>query len=169
MTMYKISLKQTFLNDYDAYYKIRCSPGDIYWNGYLSKPDYDKLKKIFIQRISNTPFNIGDRHIYLIILHDGTNSISIGFIQLLHRESCIEIGYTVIEDYQGKGFATEALKLALTIARKKEKKVIVCIRDDNIASQKVAIKCGFFRTDEYIEKEYPKVGIVKLRTYYNIL
>ena len=47
------------------------------------------------------------------------------------------------------------------------KKVIVRIRDDNIPSQRIAIKNGFTRTNDYELVDYPACNQmnVKLRTY----
>lgn len=71
----------------------------------------------------------------------------------------------MIEEYQGHGYATKALKLGVEIAKEIDQSIYVQIRDDNVASQSVARKCGFVRTDEYLEHEYPKTGSVPLRKY----
>jgi RimJ/RimL family protein N-acetyltransferase len=159
--MVKVIVAQA--DDYDEYYRIRSSPADIYWNGHLSKPDYESFKKIFLTRIQNAPFdNPGDGKIFLV---QNEEKINVGFTQLIRREDCIEIGYSIIEEFQKRGYATEALKLTIPLAQYYFKKVIVCIRDDNTASQKVAIKNHFTRTDLYVVKNYPNTGNVKLRTY----
>lgn len=149
--------------DYDEYYRIRSSPADIYWNGHLSKPDYENFKKIFLTRIQNAPFeNPGDGKIFLVQIEE---KINVGFTQLIRREDCIEIGYSIIEKFQKRGYATEALKLTIPFAQHYLKRVIVCIRDDNTASQRVALKNHFARTDQYVIKNYPNTGDIKLRTY----
>ena len=154
---------ETTKQDYEEYYRIRCSPADIFWNGYEQKPDYDAFREIFMERICTAPFlEAESRRIYLVQNEEGIN---IGFTQLILHDDCIEIGYSIVEDYQGKGHATEALRQMLTIARKIRKRVIVRIRDDNKASQRVAIKNGFVKTEKFVIKDYPKTGTVKLRTY----
>jgi RimJ/RimL family protein N-acetyltransferase len=158
-----VHLVETAEKDYEEYYKIRSSASDIYWNGYLDKPDYKEFKKVFLARTCKCDFSkADDRRIYLI---QNDRKINIGFVQLIWRDNSIEIGYSIIDEYQGNGYATQALKAAIPIAKKYFDDVIVRIRDDNIASQHVAIKCGFSRTEIYIETEYPNVGIIKLRTY----
>ena len=163
--MGNVMLVDTKEADYDEYYSIRCSPADIYWNGYTKKPDYKTFKSIYLNRISSSEFcKPEDRRLYFVQNEDG---FKVGFVQFIMRESAIEIGYSIIEDFQCMGYATEALQLAITklLAQKAPHSIIVRIRDDNIASQRVALKCGFCRTEKYVKKEYPKKGIVRLRIY----
>lgn len=158
-----VRIVKTCADDYDEYYRIRSSPADIYWNGYLSKPDYDNFRELFLKRIHSAPFDSpGDRKIYLVQIENHTN---IGFTQLIRHADCVEIGYSIIEDYQKKGYATIALQQTIPLARRFFKNVIVRIRDDNIASQKVALKNHFIRTETFVEKDYPVAGAIKLRTY----
>lgn len=165
--MSNISLIETHASDFDEYYRIRCSPADIYWNGYLHEPDRESFRRLFLARTAAAPFEKPeDRHIYLIqLLLDGGVPTYIGFIQLIRRVGAVEIGYTVIEEYQGNGYATQALQMAIVYAKRYMDRIIVRIRDDNIASQRVAEKSGFARSNRYVEKEYPSAGIVKLREY----
>ena len=77
----------------------------------------------------------------------------------------MEIGYSIKENFQGNGYGTKALALGIELAHEHGENIIVRIRDDNIASQRVAINNGFERTDEYVFQNIPNVGKVKLRTY----
>lgn len=166
--MEKIYLKATELSDYDEYYKIRCSPSDIYWNGYYDKPDRNKFKELFINRIASSPFEKPeDRNLFLIGLRQAeSDDLFVGFVQLIRRENGVEIGYSVVEEYQNRGIATIALKQAVSIAQNYSKNIFVRIRDDNILSQKVALKNGFIKSNEFEILDYPKAGKVALRTYY---
>lgn len=155
-------LEQTTAEDYEDYYLIRCSPADIYWNGYEKEPDKEEFKKLYLKRLSSSPFdNNEDRRLYFI----NVNSCRIGFVQLIKHSDCVEIGYTIIEAFQKHGYATYALQQAITLAKEFNNTICVRIRDDNYASQKVALKNGFCTTSEYTQKEYPHCGIVKLRKY----
>lgn len=158
-----VILKPTTVDDYDEYYRIRCSPGDIYWNGYESEPDKEKFKILFLNRLGDAPFEKPeDRRLFLIQLID---NINIGFLQLIKRKDGIDIGYTVIEEYQHHGYATDALTKGIALAEKLDYRIYVQIRDDNIASQGVAKRCGFIKTEEYKVLDYPRAGKVKLRKY----
>ena len=59
-----------------------------------------------------------------------------------------EIGYGIDDEFQGKGYATEAVKLALEWAFSHPGVAAVEAETDpdNIASQKVLAKCGFKAT-----------------------
>lgn len=161
--MPRIKLVMARAENYGDFYRIRSSPSDIYWNGYTKKPDFQSFKLLYLKRINSSPFNNPeDRKVFFVL---NECDVVIGFTQLIRHENCIEIGYTIVERYQGKGYATEALIKTVPIAQQYFETVIVRIRDDNVASQRVALKAGFVRTDEYIEHDYPKAGIVKLRTY----
>ncbi len=162
----KIILKPTTAEDYNAYYKIRCSKADIYWNGYTNKPDKKSFRKIYLQRLGNAPFNETEsRRLYLIQLTDQNLIENVGFLQLIRRDDGIDIGYTVVEEYQRHGYATKALKLGIEMAKQFSDEIYVQIRDDNIASQGVASKCGFVKTDEVKLIDYPSIGKVALRKY----
>ncbi len=56
--------------------------------------------------------------------------------------------------------------MAVDIIKNNNSNIILNIRDDNIASQKIALKSGFERSNKYINKNYPHVGVVKFREYY---
>lgn len=164
--MQEIRLKGTAADDYDDYYKIRCSPGDIYWNGYTGAPQKEGFRELFLNRLSTARFEQPeDRRLYLIELADATGERPVGFVQLIRREDGVDIGYTVVEEYQGRGYATKALALGVELARAFGERIYVQIRDDNRASQAVARKCGFRATDEYTVHDYPGCGEVKLRKH----
>ena len=63
----------------------------------------------------------------------------------LDEKGLPEIGYGIDEEYQGHGYATEAVKAAVKWAfSKPEVNAVEAETDpDNIASQKVLEKCGF--------------------------
>lgn len=162
-----IVLKAASADDYDEYYKIRLDPGDIYWNGYEKAPDKDSFRKLFLERLGDSRFEQPeDRRIYLVQFAEGKDRDSgIGFIQLIKRADGVEIGYTILEEHRRHGYAAQALKLGIDLARQFNRNIYVQIRDDNIASQGVANKCGFARTEEYVVREYPEVGKMKFRKY----
>lgn len=58
-----------------------------------------------------------------------------------------EIGYFIDKDFGGKGLMTEAMKLALNFAFNQLELERISLRTsmDNVASQRLARKCGFLR------------------------
>ncbi len=65
----------------------------------------------------------------------------IGQISICRNE---EIMYEIYKEFRGNGYATEALKTVMKIAFKHKKKPVLVIHKDNIASQRVAQKAGFY-------------------------
>ena len=65
------------------------------------------------------------------------------------------IGYTILKDYRGNGYATEGLKLAIEECKKliKEDEIYLSSHKDNPSSLKVQIKCGAYLCGE-TENEY---------------
>ena len=82
--------------------------------------------------------------IWMIELKDGTHIGELCF-KGLDSNGVVEIGYGIVEKYQERGYATEAVK-ALSQWAFQEPKVTAIeaeIDDKNIASKKVLEKCGF--------------------------
>ena len=157
-------LAPTTEKDFEDYYMVRSDPGDVYWNGYSSPPEKESFRKGFIKRTSEASFEKPeDRRNYLIKETD-TNA-TIGFAQLIRREDAIEIGVSIISAYQGKGYGTKAMSLAVSLAKEYGMPVITHIREDNIASQKMCLNNGYKKTNEFFEKDCYNAGEIKLFKY----
>ncbi len=85
--------------------------------------------------------------IWMIELKDGTHIGEMCF-KGLNSNGTVEIGYGILEKYQGKGYATEAVKAISNWAFQEPKVTAIEaeIDDKNIASKKVLEKCGFVFT-----------------------
>lgn len=163
--MAEISLAPATAEDYDAYYAIRCSPADIYWNGHTGKPDKNAFYKAYVNRINTAPFNSpDDSRIFLVALNNRPD-LFIGFVLFTIRQDGIELGYTIVEDYQRLGYGTKALRKGVEIAAGYKNTIYVRVRDDNIASIKTAERSGFRATNEYELRDYPGAGEIKFRKY----
>ncbi len=81
-----------------------------------------------------------------IILKSSNTSIGgIGFAGEPNEKGEAETGYMIDQQHQNKGYATEALQLlsGWALAQEKVKAVIVHTYEDNMASKKLLMKCGF--------------------------
>lgn len=137
-----VTIEEAKRTDFDDYYKIRCDKSDIYWMGYEAPPQYESLKKVFYSRIVESNFsNIGDKRIYMIKYTK--RKMIVGFIQLSLTLDGVEIGYSIMEQYQGKGIGTQALALAVEIALKISECVYLEIWEKNRASCIIAQRNGF--------------------------
>ena len=82
--------------------------------------------------------------IWVIELNDGTHIGDLCF-KGLDSNGVAEIGYGVLEEYQGQDYATEAVKAALRWAFQNPNVIAIEAEteDDNAASKRVLEKCGF--------------------------
>lgn len=161
--MSRIRLLGATLDDFEDYYRIRCEPSDIFWMGHTSAPDYQMIYGVFSERLgSKTLSVVGDKVIYMA---KDANGNTVGFTMLSITDTGIEIGISMFQIFQGCGLGTEIISETLFLALKHGNIVYARIRDDNIASQKIFIKNGFIRTDQFEMKQYPQVGYVAFRKY----
>ena len=81
---------------------------------------------------------------WMIELRDGTHIGDLCF-KGLGANGAVEIGYGILEEYQGQGYATEAVGAAVIWALQQPS--VTCVEaetaPDNRASQRVLEKCGF--------------------------
>ena len=93
---------------------------------------------------------------WMIELPDGTHIGDLCF-KGLEANGMVEIGYGIWEEYQGQGYATEAVDATVAWALKQPE--VVCVEaetePDNRASRRVLEKCGF-RPSGTIGKEGPR-------------
>ena len=87
--------------------------------------------------------------IWMIELKDGTHIGELCF-KGLSEEGSAEIGYGIAENYQGCGYATEAVSALVDWALKQPSATCVTAEteESNIASQRVLKKSGFIPTGE---------------------
>jgi RimJ/RimL family protein N-acetyltransferase len=80
----------------------------------------------------------------LILEHSHTGEVMGSAGLMFGAEDDIGVGYILDKTCQGKGYATEALQLSVEVAREFGIDALtVCIHPANIASRRVAKKCGF--------------------------
>ena len=99
--------------------------------------------------------------IWMIELKDGTHIGELCF-KGLSADGIAEIGYGISEEYQNKGYATEAVKgvLEWAFSRPEVTAVEAETDPDNTASKKVLEKCGF-ALNGVIGEEGPRWAVSK--------
>ena len=107
---------------------------------------------------------IGMYAIWMIELKDGTHIGELCF-KGLSEDGTAEIGYGIAEDYQGCGYATEAVSALVDWAFKQTGVMGITAEteESNIASQRVLAKAGFIPTGETGE-EGPLFARGKIKT-----
>ncbi len=81
---------------------------------------------------------------WMIELQDGTHVGDLCF-KGLGADGVVEIGYGILEEYQGRGYATEAVEAAISWALRDPRvtSVEAEAEESNLASRRVLEKCGF--------------------------
>lgn len=104
----------------------------------------------------------GSRYVRAIALEDSL----IGFVnQVEITDTAIELGYVIHPDFHGKGYMTQALKLATEeVFAKGLREVITGAFSTNAASIRVMEKCAMARLDKTDQIEYR--GINHTCVYY---
>lgn len=114
--------------------------------------------KIFLnQLIDNNGFRVG-----IYYYNDFVGIIGLKYIDWINKKT--EIMYWVDKEYTGKGIATDCVKKVIDLSFNyyNLNKVVLIAADNNIASQKVAEKCGFkiegrLREDELLNDRYVNI------------
>ncbi len=85
--------------------------------------------------------------IWMVTRHDGLQVGDLCF-KGLNVDGSVEIGYGINGEFQGRGYATEAVSAAVDWALKQDgvMRVEAEAEPDNIASQRVLVNCGFVPT-----------------------
>ena len=112
----------------------------------------DELKKAYCEMLEGClshPDQWDWYAMWMIEKTDGTHIGDLCFMGLKGNGNP-EIGYGILDEFQGQGYATEAVKLALRWAFGFPEVAAVEAEADpeNAASQKVLDKCGFQATGE---------------------
>ena len=128
-------------------------------------PDFTDKKQAeaLFERIMN--FSKSDDHFeYGIYL----NNALIGFVNDCEiNGDMIEIGYVIATEYQGKGFATEAVQCCIDeLFRMGFEHIKAGYFEENIASARVMEKCGMHKLD--LEEDIEYKGVLRHCLYYGI-
>ncbi len=148
--------------DFEDYYKIRCGESDIFWMGFDGPPERDVMEKVFDARSEGASFEKNsDKRIYMVKAKDK----NVGFVQFSLTEEGIELGYSILDEEQGKGYGSAALSEAVKLASGIRSWVIAEIRDDNEASKRVIEKAGLKPTEEGSFEFFKGTGEVFFRKW----
>jgi [ribosomal protein S5]-alanine N-acetyltransferase len=138
--MGNVRLRYQKVSDAKRYYEILSNPNLIYplANPKSVRAEISWLRKNAEKIKSNTEHNYA-------ILYKDTLVGACGITINQHRKHIGEIGYFLDEPYWGRGITTLAIKQLTKIgfAKLKLERLEIHINPKNLASERVAIKCGF--------------------------
>ncbi len=126
---------------------------------FIASETDEELKKAYREMLEGCLAHPGEWDWYAMWMIEKADGTHIGDLCFKGIEAGrnTEIGYGILEEYRGQGFATEAVKLALKLAfRHPGIKAVEAEADtSNVASQRVLMKCGF-RPNGEIGEEGPR-------------
>lgn len=120
---------------------------------YLPYKSPEEFKQMFEKALSD--YKEGPLSRWGIFNARNNDFVGMGVARIfLHNPEQIEIGYTLSENYWGKGVGTEVCKALVNYCNSlnSKKDIIAVTHLDNIGSQKVLLKNGFNRNENLIEE-----------------
>lgn len=135
--------------DFDKFYELKADDSNIYWTGWINKPDYDNLKTFYTDIVNNQD-NLKKRKIYLAY----DNNEVIGYIYIDYvNDDTFHLSPAIHSKFQGRGYGKELIKLGIQEGlRLGYKNMEAYIREDNLASQKCFMYNNALKTDIYENK-----------------
>jgi len=140
----RLHLRPVWIEDTDAVFRYRSDSDTNKYQGWIPKTAGEV--KTFIGKVS-PEINIPGTWFQFVILHNESNTV-IGDIGIHFSDTDnnqVEIGCTLEKSFQGKGYATEALKqvVAFLFNDLKKDKIVASIDPRNIKSINLVEKTGF--------------------------
>lgn len=157
-----MELKFAKIDDFDEYYKLKSDDSNIYWTGWSNKPNYENLKKFYIETINNLK-SIKDRRIYLAYVDNKV----VGYIYIDYiDDDTFALSPAINSEYQGKGYGKQIIELGIQEGLKLGfKNMEAYIREDNVVSQACFEHNGAHKTDIskdlYIENLNKTIKMIK--------
>jgi len=145
------------MNDLDSFFRLN---GDEEIVRYIRAPkSYEECRSFLAQVIE---WYNGPKINWRIALLSKENNQVIGTFAIIPigNTADMQLGYSLLKEHWGKGYATEITEAGLRYAFKKLKYPSIAAITElaNSASQKVLLKCGF-----HLEAEYEEEGRKMLR------
>ena len=138
----RISLRLVRESDIDSLYAAHSNIGNrgaFYPLGMLSEPAFRK-------EFAEGGFWRKEDGTLLVVTPDGEIAGHIEFFKPVSYWDAFELGYQLYDDrHAGRGYVTEAVQLLVDylFATKKQHRIHLVIVPENVASRRIAEKCGF--------------------------
>lgn len=151
----RLELRPIDINDTESIFEYRSDSVANMYQGWIPQNISDVEE--FIGKISPIP-NLPDSWFQLVIIENETKRIigDIGIHFLDSENKQVEIGCTLSKDYQGKGYATEALRVVIDYLSNdlKKHRIIASIDPDNSSSIRLVERLGFRKEAHFVKSLY---------------
>jgi RimJ/RimL family protein N-acetyltransferase len=151
----KLAAKENF----DQYFALRCEDINIYWTGHSSAPAKDKLYEWYLDNIAKE-----GRYFFLFFEENQNKVIGYLYMDLIHSNNVVDVGYGVSSFQTGKGYGAEINRFAIDFVKtniKSFRHLQAWIARDNLASIKCVTKNGYKLFNEDKEVNFSN-GEVKI-------
>lgn len=132
-------MRESDLDQFYEYHRDISNRGRYFPIGVMAEP-------VLRKRFAETGFWQDEEGMLLIVDGDDQLAGHIEFFQTVSYLDELELSYHIYsEEYTGKGIATEAVRLMTNylFERKKNNRIRLIIHPQNVASRRVAEKCGY--------------------------
>ena len=147
----RLQMREFTLEDVDAVYEFSTCSDVTQFTGdadvIKSKADAENIiRKVWLAEYKRYGYAR-----YALVHKDDKKVIGFCGVKYEPELGCPDIGYRMLPKYWGQGLGTEAVGAVLTYAREVLglKKIIGEVVKENVASNKLLLKLGFFHTETY--------------------
>lgn len=148
----RLIVRQLSLADADNFYTLNSDPDIVrFIRPPRTRAESDEKLKEAIE-INNT--NINGLGGWAVETKGDQNFVGFFGLFNLPESDEVHLGYSLLKHHWGFGFATEFSQAGVDYGFKQLKlhRIIATTFPENIASQKILIKCGFTQIDDFIEE-----------------
>nr|WP_314463147.1 GNAT family protein [uncultured Clostridium sp.] len=141
------------MNDKESFFKYRSLPEIFQFQSWKPKSIYE-IEEFIMKNISGISNKVGSWLQLAICIENGQmiGDIGVHFFD----DYQIEIGYTLSPEYQGRGYAVEAVNgiVNYIFTTLKKHRITASVDPDNLASIKLLEKIGFRKEAHFIKSFY---------------
>ncbi len=163
----RLILRKPVPEDIPAWFKMRSNEENMRYIGRPPAKDISEVASLFQLVIADIEAN---KHIGWVVAEKSKASGfvgMIGFHRIKPEHHRAEVGYMIEKEYQGKGYAAEAVRAIIKYAFNEMKihSIEADIDKDNIASERLLQKLGFRKEGHFKESFYFEGTFIDSVTY----
>ncbi len=147
----RLHIRKLILTDLQSFHTLESNPLVLqYATGEIKTiiECEDELKELI------TKYEILSNDFWIYAIERKLDSEFIGTVALVKDNEDDEIGYRFIQEYWGKGYATEICEGLIIYCKSVGiRKIIGCVVDENIASAKILERFNFMEIEKFVSKD----------------
>ena len=148
LTTKNLTLRPLTMDDLDAMFRLFSEPDMLKYFPNPNPPTMDRAQKMIETQIQQwEKYGLGS---WGVVPHGETELAGWNGLQYLPETNETEVGYMLSRKFWGKGYSTEGARAGVEFGFKNLglEAIIGLVHPENIASQRVLIKCGMIFTHQ---------------------